>query len=475
MELEELIKKKNILVVGDVMLDMYYMGEVNRISPEAPVPVFRKRSEKCVLGGAANVAANLIAAGQNVSIMALIGKDVQGKLLEEKLKEQGIDICLLLETERPTTVKTRFLADNNQQVMRLDVEDITDLSRNDCDYLLQHLHQVISKFDLVVCSDYLKGIMTYEFTQGMIEIANSSGVKVIIDVKDPKYDKYRGAYLIKPNLGELQSLLGEKVSGHEEIARASQLLRKVCQSKYVLTTCGARGMVLVGDDVEFSIEAVGRDVFDVTGAGDTVLSYLAACMVNGVELKKSVEISNCAAGLQVSKVGASPVYLWEVDECLGGTARKIMCERDADNFRKRYQDKKIVFTNGCFDILHVGHTRYLQEAAGLGDILIVGVNSDSSVKRLKGEKRPINPESDRAELLCALGYIDYVVIFEEDTPYQLIQRLQPDVLVKGGDYEPEDVVGRDIVEKRGGKLVIIDFVKGRSTTSMINKAGLKLE
>ena len=467
------IKAKNILVIGDVMLDTYFNGEVKRISPEAPVPIFRKKTERSVLGGAANVASNLVAAGQIVSVMSIIGNDTNGNKIKSIFESQGINSDLIVELNRKTTEKTRFLASDNQQVLRLDVEDIEPLGTEDCIKMLDNLKDRIDQFDLILISDYLKGLLTYEFTQGVIKLAECKNISVIIDVKDPNASKYKGAYLLKPNLKELQDLTGRRVNTDNEIIEASQYLKKLCECKYVLTTCGARGMVLVGDESPYFINSVEQEVYDVTGAGDTTIAYLAACMVNGFSMTESVDISNYAAGIQVSKVGTSSVYWRDIRGYLtakdDGTIYKLLNGKSVEDFRKSNEDKKIVFTNGCFDIMHVGHLRYLQEAARLGELLVVGLNSDASVKRLKGSERPINSEIERAEMMCALGFVDYVVIFEEDTPLELIKKIQPDVLVKGGDYSNEYVVGTNEVEARGGELVLIPFVEGKSTTNIIKR------
>lgn len=467
------IERKHILVIGDVMLDTYFTGDVKRISPEAPVPVFKKKSEHCVLGGAANVAANLVAAGQKVTMMAMVGNDDTGARLRAIFNEQGVDTSLVISLNRCTTEKTRFLASNNQQVLRLDVEDTYPLSYAECERMLKALDEQIDRFDLILLSDYLKGLLTFEFTQGVLQRAKVKGIPAIIDVKDPKVDKYKDAYLIKPNLKELHDLTGITVETDDEIIVASRKLREVCNTKYILTTCGGRGMVLVGDDEPYFIESVGKEVFDVTGAGDTTIAYLAACMVNGFDMKDCVDIANYAAGIQVSKVGTSSVCWKEIREHLASeedvTCHKILMGKAVDTFRVDNGGKKIVFTNGCFDILHVGHIRYMQEAAKLGDILVVGLNSDASVKRLKGPERPINNQDDRAEMLSSLEFVDYVVIFDDDTPYELIKKIQPDVLVKGGDYNPDNVVGKDIVEARGGELKLLQFVEGKSTTNIIRK------
>ena len=343
------------------MLDTYYTGEVKRISPEAPVPVFRKKAECSVLGGAANVAANLVAAGQNVSMMAIVGKDENADRLRKIFDAQGVDTSLVVSLDRRTTEKTRFLASNNQQVLRLDVEDTNSLGHTECEKMLQSLDEQIDKFDLILLSDYLKGFLTYEFTQGVLQRAKEKHIPTIIDVKDPKVEKYQDAYLIKPNLKELQDLTGLTANTDEEIIVASKKLRNICNTDYILTTCGARGMVLVGNDEPYFIESVGKEVFDVTGAGDTTIAYLAACMVNGFEMKDAVDIANYAAGIQVSKVGTSSVYWREIREQLANeedaTTHKILTGKAVDTFRDDHVDKKIVFTNGCFDILHVGHIR----------------------------------------------------------------------------------------------------------------------
>lgn len=467
-----MLQQRTILVIGDVMLDKYFIGDVKRISPEAPVPIFKKIIERCVLGGAANVAANLVAAKQKVSILTIVGNDSNGELLLNLLAKKCINTSLVLKVDRVTTEKTRFLADNNQQVLRLDVEDSSNISDKICNQLLKSLKMHIVDFDIILLSDYLKGLLTETFTQGVLEMAAAHNIPVIIDVKDSHISKYSGAYLLKPNLNEIRVLTNMPAQIDEEIVEAAQYLRKGANCKYVLTTCGARGMVLVGENDEYFVDAIEKEVYDVSGAGDTTIAYLAVCMANGLSMHKCVDVANIAASIQVSKLGTSSVYFEEVIKELQSKRsipnKMINCE-DLQDFRKTHGNKKIVFTNGCFDILHVGHKRYLQKAAELGDLLVIGVNSDASVKRLKGSERPVNNEMDRAELLCALGFVDYIVIFEEDTPYEIIKALQPDVLVKGGDYKYDKVIGKDIVEGRGGELVLIPFIDGKSTTNIINK------
>jgi len=297
------IQSKNILVIGDVMLDTYYMGDVKRISPEAPVPVFRKKTERSVLGGAANVAANLKAAGQNVYMMSMVGNDDNSSKLKTLFEQQGINTDYIVSLNRKTTEKIRFLASNNQQVLRLDVEDTDSLQKKDCECLLEILKENINSFDLILMSDYLKGLLTYDFTQGVIRVAKERKVPVIIDVKDVNFAKYTGATLIKPNLKEIADLTGMCVDTNEQIVQASKYLKEQCKCDYILTTCGAKGMVLVGNDEPYFVSAVGQEVFDVTGAGDTTIAYLGACMSNGIGIRQAVDVSNLAAGIQVSKVG----------------------------------------------------------------------------------------------------------------------------------------------------------------------------
>ena len=468
------IKSKRILVIGDVMLDTYYIGDVTRISPEAPVPVFKKKDERSVLGGAGNVAANLVAAKQEVYILSTIGQDETGERLRNKFDEIGINTDYLMSCKKDTTSKIRFIAGNNQQVLRLDIEQTTQLSTDECKMIISKIcDDNIAQFDLILISDYLKGLLTKDFSKEIITLANQHKIKVIIDVKDPDIDKYKGAFLIKPNLKELQDLVGIKIKTKEEIIECSKLLRNKCECEYVLTTCGDAGMVLVGKNKEYTVRSVGHEVFDVTGAGDTVIAYIAVCLANDMDIQEAVDISNIAAGIQVSKLGTSQVYLREIKNHLNRSRiaykDKILHSTDAEIIKKLHRDQKIVFTNGCFDILHIGHIRYLQDASRLGDVLIIGLNSDASVRRLKGNDRPINSQEERAEMLCSLGCVDYVIVFGEDTPIEVIKLIQPDVIVKGGDYNRDEVIGREYVESKGGELVLLPFVKGKSTTNIIKK------
>lgn len=470
------MKKKKILVVGDIMLDVYIEGEVYRISPEAPIPILQKKKERTIPGGAANVANNLVAAGQEVYILSTIGNDENGEILIKELKKMGVNIDYVQKIDKNTTTKTRFLGNNHQQMMRLDEENTSMISDEQSDLLIKKLESNIYEFDFVVISDYLKGLMSDKFTRDIIDLANAIHLPVVVDVKDKNISKYRKATLLKPNLNELCMLTSRKCSSIQEIVEAAEELRTATDVQYVLVTLGGDGMVLVDGKEPFQIPAEQKEVYDVSGAGDTVLAYLSMCLANEYDIREALQIANYAAGIQVGKLGTSVVSLEEINQVYNifpfNLDKIALNSVQIYEYRRRYAEKKIVFTNGCFDIIHIGHIRYLREASKLGDRLVIGLNSDDSVKRLKGHGRPIISEEDRAELLRALEFVDDVFIFDEDTPYELIKMIKPDVLVKGGDYLPDAVIGKDIVEARGGRIAIIPFVEGRSTTSIINKVKL---
>lgn len=496
-----MLKNNKILVIGDIMLDIYYSGEINRISPEAPVPVFKKISEKYVLGGASNVVANLSAANQTVSILSLVGEDENGHRLKGLLKEIRADISLLKTWERPTITKTRFLAENNQQVLRVDVEDSRPVVEASFG-MLDSFRENVDLYDLILISDYMKGILTYEFTQGVINIAKAHGKKVLIDVKDPNFNKYKGAWLLKPNLKELSVLTKMSISSDAELIEAAKFLQKEADCKYVLTTCGAKGMLLVGEDIVYHLGTVGQFVYDVTGAGDTTIAYLAASLASGLDIVEAMKLSNFAAGIQVGKVGTSAVYLHEVEEVIqsgGGYRRKKvfhMNERGAmAELLTQWKNagETIVTTNGCFDIIHRGHISLLEEAKTYGDHLVVLVNTDASVKRLKGENRPINAEEDRVAVIAALDCVDAVMLFDPlidntvinteeidkltpeiqkvacEAPMGAIKFIAPDVHIKGGDYTSEQVPEAIFAKE----FHAVPFVEGYSTTRTIEKTQIK--
>ena len=473
-ELIKNIKKKKILVIGDIMLDNYYFGKSTRISPEAPVPVLLEKNNKKIPGGASNVALNLVSGNQDVTLMSIIGNDEAGNELLDILKEKNIDVSLVIkDNSRSTTVKNRFIGQNNMQMFRFDQESNDKVSDEITDELFKILESRIKEFDLIIISDYNKGLLNSTNTPKFIQLANEHQIKVLIDIKEPNYEKYKNAYLIKPNLDELKAITKMNVDSRENIIKACHELKKHTNCEYVLVTLGANGMGLYDGNKLTDVECVSKEVYDVTGAGDTVISYLGIGIANNNTIIDSVYISNYAAGVKVSKMGTYAVspsdiidYIIDANNILDED--KIVSIDKLEKILKN-NSKKIVFTNGCFDIFHVGHLRYLKESAKYGDMLIVGVNSDASVKRLKGPNRPIVTEHERAELLASLSFVSYVVIFDEDTPYEIIKRIQPDYITKGGDYNPDDVVGKDVVEAKNGKVIICPLEANKSTTNIIKK------
>ena len=460
------------------MVDRYFFGEVKRISPEAPVPVFLKKKVKFVAGGAANVMMNLVAAGQRVIASSVIGNDEYADKLIDILLQGGCS-CegIIRSQERCTSVKTRLLAQNNQQLLRIDEEITRPICPEEEACIVDFTTRVIQDIDIIILSDYMKGVLTEAVCSGIIEVAEKHSVPVLIDIKDPNPAKYCGATVLKPNRGELALVTGMPVETDAQLLAAAKILQEQCAVQFVLVTLSSKGMLLVGNALEKWIPCCAQEVYDVSGAGDTVISFLAASMANQFDISEAAEIANLAAGVKVTKLGTSPVSLDEVFKDHEGTNTvetiymKTSKVVTTDALLERLKGKKetVVFTNGCFDILHFGHVGYLRKAASLGDILVVGLNSDASVKRLKGNGRPINCETDRAEILSALEFVDYVVLFDEDTPYELISSIKPNILVKGADYTKENVVGADIVEQAGGQVVLIPFLEGRSTSSILRK------
>lgn len=449
--------KKKIMIAGDIMLDTYHFGDVSRISPEAPVPVFLEKGRiKNVPGGAANVAINVAAINLGVDVFAATGNDRAGDELIELLNGQGINTGLISRLDdRQTTNKIRYIAQNNQQIMRSDIERTDLLSCELFSDSLDSIEKSIEEYGLILISDYMKGFLSAELTQAIIGIGSKYNVPVFIDVKDTNTDKYRGATLLKPNKKELSDLTGISVKSVDNAGKAAIQLCRNAECDYVLTTLGADGMLLADSTkVIKTIKSVAREVYDVTGAGDTSIAYLAAETVWGKDIIEAMEISNIAAGIQVAKVGTSVVYPEEVEKELSA---------------QKTGKGKVVFTNGCFDILHAGHVSYLKKARALGDKLIVGINSDDSVRRLKGDDRPVNTLEDRMTVLSELECVDEVIAFDEDTPAELIKKVRPDVLVKGDDYTIEKIVGADFVMSYGGEVKTIPLLEGRSTTNIISK------
>lgn len=463
-----------VVVVGDVMLDRYWRGQTGRISPEAPVPIVRVTGCDERVGGAANVAANAAALGAAVTLIGVAGDDADADRLESLCREHGLSPRLLRDPRLPTTVKLRVMA-QHQQLLRLDFEAAADELPGHSPALADTLVTVLETSSIVVFSDYAKGAL--RDVQTLISRVRAAGHFSIVDPKGRDFARYAGADLLTPNLAEFEAVVGRCAEDAALVARARELCARF-QLGAVLVTRGEHGMSLVPAAGEpLHLETRAKDVFDVTGAGDTVCAALAWALARGETLERAVELANAAAGLAVAKLGTAVVSAHEIEESLGRRARvdSSILEGEAlhDAIRQaRRQGQRIVMTNGCFDILHVGHVRYLEEAAALGDRLLVAVNSDESVKRLKGPSRPLNSLHHRMEVLQRLAAVDWVVPFDTDTPRELIAAVLPDVLVKGGDYRVEDIAGAQEVLAAGGRVLTLAFHAGHSTTDLIER-GIK--
>jgi D-beta-D-heptose 7-phosphate kinase/D-beta-D-heptose 1-phosphate adenosyltransferase len=467
-------RRPTVLVVGDVMGDVYLWGSVRRISPEAPVPVFETATRHQVLGGAANVAANLRALGCEIRLLGVVGADAAGHHIRQLLRHQGIDDSTLLEDpSRPTTEKTRLVA-QQQHVLRLDQESRAPLAPALVTDALQHARALLAEVDGLVCSDYHKGVCTPDLLAPLFAMTRAAGKPIIVDPKVRDFSRYRGATVLTPNLTEVEQAIGHPVADTTTLACAAERLLQQSQAQALLVTRGKEGMSLFHpQQPPVHIPAQAREVFDVTGAGDTVLAMLSMALLCGLSLVDAARLANAAAGVVVGKMGTAVVSSAELrsalhQEHLDSTHKILPGDTLAVALHQRQQrGETIVFTNGCFDLLHVGHIQYLQQARALGDCLVVALNDDASVRLLKGERRPLLPQQERARILAALECVDYVTIFSEATPLTLITHLRPNVLVKGGDYTPETVVGHDVVEAYGGRVCIMPYMAGISTTEII--------
>ncbi len=464
-------QKKKILVAGDIILDRFIWGHVSRISPEAPVQIVNVRKENISLGGAANVAQNIVAIGCDVTMMGMTGKDASSELLNAEFRRLGISTESVIEVHsRPTITKTRVIAEN-QQIVRIDREQTDEIDEQQEDFFIHYLKMHMKKFDAVVISDYQKGMLTVRLLRAMIDTAREHKIMTIVDPKRADLSVYAGATLIKPNRKEAEQSMRRILANNDSAIQAAADIREQYSFNSVLITRGKEGMTLVSDSTHLHIPATARDVYDVTGAGDTVTAYLALMLSNQCPLVESAMIANMAAGVAVSKIGTVTVkreeVFHELEQITSGSGKIVTAGELMALLEATRKNKKIVFTNGCFDILHVGHITLFSKARALGDALIVGLNSDASIRRIKGEKRPIVSETERAHILSALEAVDYVVLFDEDTPLELIRQLKPDILVKGSDYKPEQVVGKDIVESYGGEVKLVDLVAGFSTTNIV--------
>ncbi len=470
---------RNVLCLGDVMLDRYHYGRIERISPEAPVPVVRLSDTRAMLGGAGNVARNVASLGGTAVLIGVVGQDPAGREIAALIAATpGIVDATISSRLRPTICKSRVIA-GHQHVVRLDEEATAPLCAVDTQATMERISDWVARCDVVVISDYAKGLLSDAVLDHVIEEARRHGRSVFVDPKRADFGAYRGATVLTPNLKELAAVSRGPVETEAQVAAAAQDLLKETGAAAVLVTRSEKGMMLVeAGGAVHAVAARAREVFDVSGAGDTAVAVTALATAAGHPLPEAVRLANAAAGIVVGKVGTATVDVEELrsaldldaaqDEADGKFAHFAHACTQIEAWRRR--GLRIGFTNGCFDILHRGHVSLLRRARASCDRLIVALNTDASVRRLKGPNRPVNALEDRCAVIAAVEAVDLVVAFDEDTPLELIRRLRPDVIFKGADYRPEDVVGADVVAAHGGHLALIDLVAGCSTTRILSRA-----
>lgn len=467
---------KRVLCIGDVMLDRYIYGTVDRVSPEAPVPVLRLTETVEMPGGAANVARNLAALGLHTIMLGCVGDDMAGQQLDALLQgHPNIESHLVAASGIQTVMKSRFVA-SNQQLLRVDVENGAEDIGVASAVLIPAIEKFARDARLIVVSDYAKGCITPALFEACVKVAQAYDIPLLVDPKSRDFSIYAGASLIKPNASELAAATDRQTRSDGEIEAALRTLANVLPGSDIVVTRAGKGMSWLSGETIAHVPGTAREVFDVSGAGDTSMAALAAALASGAELASAVELAVIASGLAVAKSGTATVTAGEIRSA--GTASRpmsapILFERDAiaDQVRKwRAAGLRVGFTNGCFDILHPGHLSLLEQASARCDRLVVAINSDASVSRLKGPSRPVNTELDRARLLSGLSAVDAVTLFEEDTPAEIIAQLIPDLLVKGGDYRLEDIVGAETVKAAGGEVLIVPLVDGQSTTGIIARS-----
>jgi D-beta-D-heptose 7-phosphate kinase/D-beta-D-heptose 1-phosphate adenosyltransferase len=475
--LVERLGRPRVLIVGDLILDRYVSGDVTRISPEAPIPILTARRSEERLGGAGNVAANLVAMQAIVDVIGVVGDDGWGRALRGLLEEQGIETrgCVV-DVTRPTIQKTRMMS-GAHQMLRVDHEDARAIGGQTLEEILRILPERVKMARAVVLSDYGKGVLTPAVIQAAIAAARAAHVPVLVDPKGEDYRRYRGATLVTPNRKEAEQALGRSLANLADLPHAADDLMKLADLDAAVITLGSDGIFFKSKKGEAGlVPAQARAVFDVTGAGDTVVAQLGFYLADGMSLEPAVTLANQAAAIVVGRLGTHAVTKSELAARLAETrphVGKVLrdgAELDQLLAAWRKEKKRIVFTNGCFDVLHVGHVNYLRFAREKGDVLLVGVNDDASVRRAKGPARPVNSLADRLEVLAALEMVDAVCSFSDDTPKTLIERVTPHVLVKGQDWADKGVVGREWVEAHGGQVHLAPLVPGKSTTSILERA-----
>jgi len=460
-----------ILVIGDLMIDHYLWGSCERISPEGPVPVINIKSESTLLGGAGNVINNLYSLGATVDIISVIGECEASDELKDLLSKINVDTQYLTTQKGRITSKKSRVISSQQQVARYDRESTEEINTKSQAAILNNFKKIVNNYDVILLSDYGKGVLTYDLTQSLIITANVHQKKILVDPKGLDYSKYKGAFLLTPNKKEASEATNIVINDSKSLTQALMSLQKQCNLSYSIITLSEEGVAVF--DKELRIHPTqAQEVFDVTGAGDTVLASLGFALSCNKDIDAAVKFANLASGVVVGKIGSATASLNEIinyESSLNKTSSdkhvKTLDEVTSIVEELKNKDKKIIFTNGCFDILHIGHVKYLEKAKSFGDILILGLNSNNSVRRLKGINRPINSQDDRVYILASLEVVDYVVIFDDDTPFDLIKLIMPDILVKGGDYEGKEIVGQEIAKE----VKLVKFIDGKSTSKIIQR------
>ena len=458
------------LLIGDIMLDRYVFGKVNRISPEAPVPIFLSKDKKQVLGGAGNVFNNLVSLGVYTTLLTVLGNDNTGNYIKKNLKSKKKSKSYIFTEKKITPTKTRYLV-NGQQLIRVDEEATNKISSNANNFIINHFETQVSEHNVVVISDYNKGVFSKELIKKIIDISQKYKIPVIVDPKNKDFKIYKNCTLITPNQMEASQVTNLNCEKDLEAEQCGKYIIDNFKINNVLITRGEKGLSYINKKETIHSPTTKKEVFDVSGAGDTVLAIISICLANNILIKAALNLANQAAGIVVGKIGTSAITKNELFSDKNVLLSKILNKQQLKKLIQVYKKNniKIGFTNGCFDILHHGHVNYLEASKKLCDILIVGINSDSSVKINKGQGRPINNQNSRASVLASLNACDHIIVFNEKNPLKLIKLIEPDVLTKGGDYKESEIVGAKEIKKWNGEVNIIEFTKGASTTNTIKK------
>ena len=472
----ELLSKAKVLCVGDIILDKFVYGDVERISPEAPIPVFNIKTNKLMLGGAGNVASNLSGLGAKTRFITVVGNDLAGSDVKELITATpNMNSTLIAEKERRTSIKTRYIA-GGQQMMRADDETITLIKKQTKQRILRLIDSALNYYNVLVIADYAKGVLTPELIKQLIKLAKKAKIPVIVDPQGNNYSHYKGVDIVTPNRKELSLATGMPANSDKQIKLAANKLISDHNIKSILATRSGDGMTLINSNSFNTYKAEAQEIFDVSGAGDTVVATIGASLSAGIDLKQAVQLANISAGIVVAKTGTAVAYANDILEALikrklQNEEIKVLSTKSAVERAKfwRSQKFKIGFTNGCFDLLHPGHIATINAAKAACDKLIVGLNNNASVRRLKGNERPIQSEEIRAQILSSLMNVDAVVVFSEDTPVKILENLKPDVFIKGGDYKIETLPEANTVKAYGGKIILTNLLKGHSTTATISK------